>query len=306
MHFLAIEIGGSKIQICAGSADGQIVDRVRFQVDRAAGGEGIRSQIAGALPELLARWRPKAIGIGYGGPVNWRTGEIIKSYHVPGWSGFQLGRWLESIAGIPALAENDSNTAAFGEATLGAGKGCNPVLYSNLGSGCGGGFVVDGRLFHGAPPGEVEIGHIRLERDGTIVEDRCAGWGIDRRIRQEIANAPESALAKLLQGKPEGGEAKALGPALAAKDPLAERILRESMSEYAFALSHAVHILHPEIIVLGGGVSLIGEPMRAAVAEALGGFLMDAFAPGPKVALSTLGEDVVPVGALALAAQRLS
>jgi glucokinase len=165
--------------------------------------------------------------------------------------------------------------------------------------------VVNGELYHGAAPGEVELGHIRLERDGTIVEDRCAGWGVDRRIRREVANAPESELARLLQGKPEGGEAKQLGAALAAGDPLAQSILNESMREYAFALSHAVHIVHPEIIVLGGGLSLIGERMRAAVAESLNGFLMDAFLPGPKVVLSALGEDVVPVGALALAAQRL-
>jgi glucokinase len=303
MHYLAIEIGGSKIQVCIGTEAGQIVDRRRFTVDRAAGGDGIRSQIAGALPELIAQWKPRAIAAGYGGPVRWRTGEIIKSYHIAGWNGFPLGPWLTEQTGLPAFVENDSNIAALGEAMHGAGRGHSPVLYSNSGSGVGGGLVVNGAVYHGAEPGEMEVGHIRLERDGTIVEDRCAGWGVDRRIRAEIIQAPDSLLAKLVGDAPPGGEAKHLAAALAQNDPLAQRVLSESMREYAFALSHAVHLLHPEIIVLGGGLTMLGEPMRAAVAAALPGFLMDAFHPGPPVVLAALGEDVVPIGALALAAK---
>jgi glucokinase len=304
MHLLAVEIGGSKLQICAGTGDGKIVDRRRFVVDRTAGGDGIRRQIFGALPELMEQWAPGAIGVGYGGPVRWRTGEIIKSYHIAGWDGFPLGATLAERTGLPVFVENDSNTAAYGEAIHGAGRGFSPVLYSNLGSGVGGGLVVDGRLYHGAEPGEVEVGHLRLERDGTIVEDRCSGWGVDRRIRYEIEHAPDGRLAQLAAGKT-GGEAKFLAAALKEGDAMAELILRESMREYAFALSHAVHLLHPEIIVLGGGLSLIGEPLRAAVAEELPKYLMDAFHPGPRIALSTLGEDVVPVGALALAGMGL-
>lgn len=302
MHLLAIEIGGSKIQVCAGSSTGRILERQRFTVDRAAGGEGIRAQIAGALPELIARWGPRAIGVGYGGPVRWRTGEIMKSHHVRGWDGFPLGKWLGDLSGLPVFVENDANTAALGEARHGAGAGFNPVFYATLGSGVGGGLVVEGAVYHGAPPGEVEIGHLRLERDGTIVEDRCSGWGVDRQVRREAEAVPSGMLAKLLEGAPAGGEARALGPALQAGDAAALRIVRESMRELAFALSHVVHLLHPEVVVLGGGLTLLGKPLRAAVAEALPGFLMEAFRPGPSIVLAGLGEDVVPVGALALAA----
>ena len=76
MNLLAIEIGGSKLQLFAGQEDGKILDRRRFPVDRAAGGKGIRLQIEAALPELVAQWQPKAVGIGYGGPVDWRAGKI--------------------------------------------------------------------------------------------------------------------------------------------------------------------------------------------------------------------------------------
>jgi glucokinase len=94
--------------------------------------------------------------------------------------------------------------------------------------------------------------------------------------------------------------------ALATNDRLAEAIVAEHAETLGFALSHVAHLLHPEVIILGGGLSLIGEPLRAKVAAALPPHLMGAFLPGPKVVLASLGEDAVPVGALALAAQSIS
>ena len=197
MHFLAIEIGGTKLQVCAGTADGAIVARVRFAVDRAGGGEGIRAQIIGALPELIAKWGPRAIGVGYGGPVDWKTGRIKCSHHIAGWDNFPLGDWLREGTSLPVFVENDANVAALGEAVHGAGRDANPVLWVNSGSGVGGGLVVDGHIYHGAVPGEIEIGHIRLERDGTIVEDRCSGWAVDRAVRDAVKEDPQSVLAQL-------------------------------------------------------------------------------------------------------------
>lgn len=306
MNVLAIEIGGTKTQLYAGTGAGEILDRRRFAVRREAGGEGIREDIAGALPEMIARWKPAAIGVGYGGPVDWRTGRIVKSHHVAGWDGFPFGEWLADRAGVPVFVENDANVACLGEALHGAGRGSDPVFWVNIGSGVGGGLVRSGRIYHGTAPGEVEIGHVRLERDGTIVEDRCAGWGVDRAIRAEVAANPETILAQVVTAHPPGGEAKHLAPALAQGCAAAANILRYAMRELAFALSHAVHLLHPEIIVVGGGMSLIGEPLRAELERHLPGFLMDAFRPGPRVALAASREDAVPVGALALAAQRLT
>ncbi len=302
MHLLAIEIGGSKLQVIAGDETGRILDRRRFLVERAKGGEGIRAQIAGALPELIERWQPRAIGVGYGGPVDWKTGRIVKSHHIAGWNDFALAAWLTSISQLPTFVENDANVAALGEARHGAGIGFDPVFWVNIGSGIGGGLVVNGRLYHGAAPGEIEIGHVRLDRDGTIVEDLCSGWSIDRRILQEIAARPESALAKLVAANPPGCEARHLGTAITQGDPLARSILDDALGHLAFALSHVVQLLHPQVIVVGGGLSLIGEPVRATLENALPKFIMDAFLPGPKILIAALREDAVPIGALALAA----
>jgi glucokinase len=297
--FLGIEIGGTKLQLVLGERGGKIVRRERLAVARARGGEGIREQIAATLPKLANGQKIEAAGVGFGGPVDFRTGRICCSHQIEGWSEFEMETWVSKLIGAPARIDNDANTACLGEALLGAGRGQNPVFYVTMGSGVGGGLVVDGAIYHGAIPGEAEIGHVRLDRAGTIVEERCSGWAVDRRIRAAIQN-DSGELARLCRGI-ESGQARFLAPALAANDPLARELLDDTADDLAFALSHVTHLCHPQIIVLGGGLSLVGEPLRAAVALALPKYTMHAFAPGPKVALASLGEDAVPCGALLLA-----
>jgi glucokinase len=299
--FLAIEIGGTKLQLFAGDEQANILQRWRFDVDAARGGAGIRAQMESALPEILRARDVAAVGVGFGGPVDSRTGQICCSHQIEGWSEFPLGDWLRERTGKPVAIDNDANAGALGEAVRGAGRGRDPVFYVTLGSGVGGGLVVDGKIYHGAKPGESEIGHVRLDRNGTIVEQRCSGWAVDAKIRAALRAHPASILARLSSGI-ERGEAQALPSALREECPLARSILEEVSEDLAFGLSHVTHLFHPATIILGGGLSLIGEPLRVAVGTALARFIMDAFAPGPRVALAELREDAVPVGALLLAA----
>lgn len=299
--FWGVEIGGTKLQLVAGDARTGIRDRFRATVNPAHGGAGIREQIDHALRTWAPSFpRPQAVGVGFGGPIDWRTGVIQCSHQIEGWAGFALAEWLQQRIQTPVLADNDANVGALGEARCGAGRGGNPVFYVTLGSGVGGGLVVDGHIYHGALPGEAEIGHVCLDRAGATVESRCSGWAVDRKIRERCADQPSGGLARLISGHA-GGEAKHLAAAVAQDDPLAQSILRETAEDLAFGLSHAVHLFHPKIVVLGGGLSLVGEPLRQAVAAAMPSFLMKAFAPGPRLVLAGLGEDAVPMGALALA-----
>lgn len=301
MALIGIEIGGTKVQLVAGGADGAIAARARFAVVRAHGAPGICAQILEGLRAVRAGRRIGAIGVGFGGPVNWRTGVITCSHHIKGWHGYDVRGWLQRASGVPVVVENDANTAALAEACCGAGRGHDPVFYVTLGSGVGGGLVAGGALYHGAPPGETEIGHVRLDRRGTIVEQRCSGWAMDRRIRALSRRHPGSVLARLTR-EMHGGEARQLAAALRARDAVAQALLAAWAGELALGLSHVVQLLHPAMIVLGGGLALVGAPLRAAVAQVLPQFVMKALLPAPRIALAALGEDVVPVGALLLAA----
>jgi glucokinase len=211
-----------------------------------------------------------------------------------------LAGWLEGLTGAPVAVDNDANVAALGEARYGAGRGCNPVFYVTLGSGVGGGLVVNGELYHGAPPGEAEIGHLRLDRAGTTLESRCSGWAVDARVRELAGTQPGGVLARLIGGA-RGGEGRHLAAALAQGDAVAERLLGDTAEDLAFGLSHVAQLFHPEIIILGGGLSNLGQALRKAVEGALSPYLMEVFRPGPRIALASLGEDAVPVGALELA-----
>ena len=299
-NFLGIEIGGTKLQLVAQREPRGVDRRLVFTVAKSEGAQGIRDRIESSVKELLQEMKFTAIGVGFGGPVDWQTGKICCSHHIEGWSEFPIADWLHSMTGADVFVDNDGNVAALGEASQGAGVGFNPVFYVTLGSGVGGGLVVDGKIYHGTKPGEAEIGHLRLDKGGRIVESSCSGWAVDRKIREAISHEKGSILAKLA-GDSNGGEAKFLGPALEQNDATAQRILNDTADDLAFALSHVVHLFHPEIIVLGGGLSLTGERLRSAVERALPAFLMEAFAPGPKIALAGCGENAVPAGALHLA-----
>jgi glucokinase len=298
--YLGVEIGGTKLQVVLGNDHAAIIDRRRFTVDRAAGGAGIRNQIARATTDYLRHHRITAAGIGFGGPIDWKTGRIALSHHIEGWADFEITSWMQDLVHVPVQVDNDANTAALAEALRGAGKHSNPVFYVTLGSGVGGGLVVNGAIFHGATPGEAEIGHVRLDKSGTTIERRCSGWAVDRRIRESLADHPDSVLAKVARGT-SGGEAKHLRKALEAGDDFARRIVEETAEDLAFGLSHVTHLVHPEMIILGGGLSLLGELLREPVQRHHKRFLMEAFQPGPAIRIAVQGEDVVPIGALLLA-----
>ncbi|MGZ5546054.1 MAG: ROK family protein, partial [Limisphaerales bacterium] len=220
-RFIGIEIGGTKLQIVAGDEHGIISARRRFTVESAAGGVGIREQIKGALPEFLNA-NADAIGVGFGGPVDWSTGRICCSHQIEGWSEFPLQDWLREISSLPVRVDNDANVAALGEALHGAGRHHQLVFYVTLGSGVGGGLVVGKKIYHGAKPGESEIGHVRLDKSGTTVESRCSGWAVDRKLRE----------AKIADTN--GGEAKLLKNLIEKGDAAAQTILSETADDLAF------------------------------------------------------------------------
>ena len=320
-HYLGIEIGGTKLQIGVGvgvGADaGVLAGLWRGAVDAAAGPEGIRRQITQAVPELLAKANIdhsclKGIGIGFGGPVNDATRTVIKSHQIEGWDNFPLADWVSEVVGLPAALGNDADVAGLAEALHGAGKGLSPIFYITIGSGIGGGFIIDGEIYRGVGKGAAEIGHLRIADPGLgedvailPLESHASGWSIaeDAKTLQKIG-FDLGEFQRLGGDRPLTAEAVAL---VAERGGLsAQGILEQAWEALAEGICHVIALLCPRRIIIGGGVSLMGEkilfePLRRMVAERV----FKPFAGLTDIVPAALGEEVVVHGAIALARRRL-
>jgi glucokinase len=293
MHYLGIEIGGTKLQVGVGTGDGIFSALWRGTVDPIAGADGIRRQITSAIPELLAksglaRSQLAGVGIGFGGPVDDATHSVIKSHQIPGWDGFPLADWFTEITGLPTVLGNDADVAGLAEALFGAGKGLSPIFYMTIGSGIGGGLVINGEIYRGCGRGAAEIGHLLVE--GSIpLEESTSGWGIGQRAKRILGQS---------------WNAEQVAAAARRGDPGARQVLHDSWAALAEGLCHVIALLCPRRIVIGGGVSLMGEellfqPLRELVAARV----FKPFAECYDIVPAALGEEVVVHGALALARQ---
>jgi len=301
MKLAGIEIGGTKLQVVLGDENGSIHKRLSHTINAQEGASVIRELVENDLRQFGPL---DAVGVGFGGPVNRSAGTIWTSYHVQGWTGFNIRGWLSELTLAKVVLENDANVAALGESVAGAGKDHPVVFYVTLGSGVGGGVTIDKSIYHGALPGEVEFGHVRLTPAGDTVQDSCSGWAVNEKILRAADVNPDSHLAALAKNH-KGAEAKALAAAMNSGDADALEILDSTTTDLAFGLSHVTHLFHPDTIIIGGGLAFIGDILRRRVEEKLGKFILDAFHPGPVIQLSQLGTDVVPVGALILAGREL-
>jgi glucokinase len=307
--YLGVEIGGSKLQLGVGGGDGTLAAHWRGRVDPAAGAAGIRRQIADALPELLARAgleraQLQGAGIGFGGPVDGRT--VVRSHQVPGWDGFPLAEWLEELVERPAALGNDADVAGLAEALFGAGQGLSPIFYITVGSGIGGGLIIDGQIYRGAGKGAAEIGHLRLDDDRTV-EAVASGWAITQRTRFLVGEQPRpetQPLYHIVGGPMDQLTTVHVAEAARQGNALCRSVLEEAWDGLAEGICHVIALLCPKRIVIGGGVSLMGEelffaPLRQAVARKVFPPFADCYAIVP----AQLGEAVVVHGALALARQ---
>ena len=303
--FLAIEIGGTKLQMALGAGDGRLAALWRQAIEPARGAEGIRAQISQGLPAFLKDNEVRTselqgAGIGFGGPVNAGAGRVITSHQITGWDNYPLAEWLGELVSAPVRLGNDADVAGLGEAVHGAGRGADPVFYVTVGSGLGGGLIQERRIQIGAGMGAAEIGHLRLGPDGETLEHAASGWGIQEQFRKRRAGGEYSTLAP-----DEMLSVQNIGEAATAGDALAGDVLSQAVRDLAWGLCQMIAIVCPQKIVIGGGVSLLGEalfftPLRSEVARQV----FRPFAGLSEIVPAELGEEVVLHGAIELAKTR--
>jgi glucokinase len=338
--YLGIEIGGTKLQLGVGDGTGgDLADLARLDVEISRGAEGILEQIESAATALIQKHRVKGIGIGFGGPIDSSKGVVTKSHQVAGWTGFPLVRWCGETLGKPAVLGNDCDVAALAEARFGAGRGSHSVFYVTVGTGIGGGLIIEGQLHGTGRPAAAEIGHLRpglnADRPEMTVESLASGPAIAaaalarmtgqatppldtirgpldhpnrQQVRKRLADindAEQEWIADLTErcgGDHERLTARLVAQAATDGNELARQVLDHACQALGWAIAQVITLVAPEVIVVGGGVSLIGEqfffmPLRAEVAR----YVFPPLAGAYRIVPAGLGELAVVHGAIALA-----
>jgi glucokinase len=338
--FLGIEIGGTKLQLGVGTGNGPpLVALERRTVERAHGAAAIREQILDVGRQLFEKFPIERIGYGFGGPVNSATGRVLTSHQVEGWTDFPIVEWTSEAFGVPVRLGNDCDVAALAEATCGAGRGHGTVFYITVGTGIGGGLVIDGELQGAGRLAIAEIGHLRpgplADDPHATVESLAAGPGIEAAARalltgqsrhplilagafaasdtsiewpagreSESADEDTADLIGRCLGNVAALSAKVVAQAAARGNRIALAALHQAHVALGWAIAQMVTLLAPHMIVIGGGVSLMGEelffkPLRQQVRR----FVFPPLADAVRIVPAALDEEVVVHGAIALAAK---
>ena len=216
------------------------------------------------------------IGIGAPGPLNRATGTVIQSPNL-GWRNFPLRDLISNAVNLPAVLDNDANCATYGEWWLGAGRNVDTLIGLTLGTGIGGGIVLNGEIFHGVSDAAGEIGHMTIGANGRkcpcgnygCLEAYASGPAIARRAIEGLEAGVESLLADLVSDRLEQITAATVYEAAIHGDPYANEVMRETAKFLGAGVANVINIFNPDMIVISGGVTKAGDhlfvPLRSEV-----------------------------------------
>jgi len=260
----AADLGGTHLRAAVVGCDGTIHYRFKQPTPKSEKPDGIVHALVDAAHEGERQTAPRggqisAISIAVPGTVNIENGVVVKAPNVPCLDGFRLGAALESELKWPAILENDANAAAIGEMWQGAGRGYNSIVCVTLGTGVGGGIILDGQLWRGADGSAAEIGHLGVDPFGGVpcgcgsrgcLEVYASATAIVRMTREARPRYPDSILHTS-----EDLTSETVYQAGLEGDELALEVFRRMGVYLGIGLASLVNLLNPEIIVIGGGLS---------------------------------------------------
>lgn len=262
-----VDVGGTTIKMGFFETSGKLIDKWEIKTDTSNGGENILSDIAKAIDNKLAQEGiskndVQGVGVGVPGPVN-SKGIVLKCVNL-GWGVFNVEEELASLTGLKVKAGNDANVAALGEMWQGAGKGSEDMVMVTLGTGVGGGIIVDGKVIAGANGAGGEIGHITVNDDEIeacncgqygCLEQYTSATGIVRMARRKLAKTDEETSLRAVEEL----SAKIIFDEAKKGDKIAGELVEELGKILGSTLSNIAAVTNPEVIVIGGGVSKAGQ-----------------------------------------------
>lgn len=321
---VGIDIGGTNLVVGLVPAEGGAPEALRVRAtEPARGPEAVVTDVVRMAREAVREVGAgmddgeaiSVIGVGVGcpGPVDREAGLVIESPNLR-WRMYPLRERIEALVDWPVAIDNDANCATYGEWWQGAGKGSSSLIGITLGTGVGGGYILDGRVVHGASGGAGEIGHTTVNVSGRrcacgnegCVEAYASGPAIAARAREGLANGVQSSLLELVDGDPERITAATVYEAVVDGDPFATEVLTEAARFLGAGIANVINILNPEAVVIMGGVTRAGDhlfkPLKAEVRRRAFKSLVDACSILPAELPETAG--VVGAAGVFLAERR--
>lgn len=313
-YILGIDLGGTKVMAGVMDGRGNLIGRARaktrgwrddeevFQTIVSAGHRAVEH--AGIPGDQLA-----AVGICAPGPIDFQTGYIIETANLK-FKNFPLGPRLADEFGRPAIIENDVNAGVYGEFKRGAARGARNVLGVFIGTGIGGGLIINGALYRGSSTGAGEVGHIIVRAGGPrcgcgnrgCLEAIASRTAITRDIRKAIKRGRRSSIAKLLRKGPDVLSGKELKAAYDSGDELVMKTVNRAARYAGIGIGSLLNVLGPEIVVLGGGVvEAFGDDFIGRIERVARDIAFEINSKDVKFARAELGDDAGVIGAATLA-----
>lgn len=302
-----VDVGGTTVKLAFFDTDGNMLDKWEIPTVIANEGSQILPDIAASIDAYIQKNnidRDSLIGIGVGvpGPVSTR-GVVNKCINL-NWGVFNIEVELSKLTNLPVQAGNDANVAALGESWKGGGAGCDNVVMATLGTGVGGGIIIDGKMVAGVHGAGGEIGHMVLNRDETeycncgkrgCVEQYCSATGIVRIAKQFLSRTDAPSTLRQIEKL----TCKDVFDAAKAGDTLALEIMEQVYAYMGEFLANICNVVNPEVVVIGGGVSKAGQCLIDGTKKYFDRYVFHA-ARDVRFALASLGNDAGAYGAFKL------
>ncbi len=276
---IGVDLGGTNLRIAAVEDNGTLLQKVTIGTRMVGGPHAVIDQMVAAIRELSAKYGRNShllgAGVGIPGITDKRTGTLRESPNLPGWQNYPVRDEIERRLGAPVILENDANAAAFGEAWLGAARGIPDMLMVTLGTGVGGGIVLNGQIWHGMTGMAGELGHITVHAEGPrcgcgnlgCVEQYSSASAIMRMAREKIADGSAPELARAAASSDVEFNAKLVYNLAIQGDRAAREIFRVVGWSLGILLADMVNALNLRMYVIGGGVSAAWDMFSPAMFE---------------------------------------
>jgi glucokinase len=277
---IGVDLGGTNLRIAAVDEAGHLLEKVTLGTKVALGRDDVLNNMCEAIRHLSQKYRgtgqPRGVGIGVPGIINLQTGMVRESPNLPGWSDYPVRDEIEKRLQAPVILENDANVAALGEKWLGAGRHVGDMAMLTLGTGVGGGVILNGKIWHGITGMAGEFGHMTVEPDGQqcgcgnrgCLEQYASATAVVRMAREAIAAGDAPAFAKTA-GSDAEFNAKEIYNLAIQGDEDAKKIFRRVGRALGIVLGGLINGLNLEMYVIGGGVSSAWEAFSPSIFEEL-------------------------------------